>query len=108
MDEDELVDVDSARLPRRNGTEKYRTQECEMTQPIHHQCHQDSRPIAAKKGGRGHSLADEQDIYGAQVEVVKERQASQSIVSRVLAGIELEGRLAMVATIRKRSRHHIP
>lgn len=58
--------------------------------------HQDSRPVTAKEGDRIHSLADEQDIYGAQVEVVKEGQGGQSVIGRVLAGIELEGRLATV------------
>lgn len=54
-----------------------------------------SRPIIAGKGGggKGHLLADEQYINGAQVEIIKEGQGGQPIVGRVLTRIKLDGGL---------------
>ena len=36
-----------------------------------------------------HLLADEKHVYGAEVEVVKEREGRQSVIGRMLAGIKL-------------------
>lgn len=37
----------------------------------------------------GRLLADQENIDGAEIEVVKERKGSKTIVSRMLAGIKL-------------------
>lgn len=77
-----------------------------MPQPIHHKRHQSLGPSSQGKGegGRGHLLADEQYINGAQVEIIKEGQGGQAIVGRVLTGIKLDGGLVSDCGIQSISR----
>lgn len=51
-----------------------------------------ARSISSKHMAKGHLLADEQDVNGAQVEVVEEGQGSKSVICWMLARIKLKSR----------------
>lgn len=49
-----------------------------------------SRPNCKQRNEIEHSLADEQDVHGTQIEFVEIWQGSEAIVSRMLSSIQLD------------------